>query len=128
MAVFYPVTDLIDLHGSVTDTGGSLPPRGYAIAFGSVTNREAWQAMGRSLYPIDHITTNLPPVPIYHGDADNLVPFNQSERFQRRAHELNRTVELVIHSGGKHGWLSVVWDIRRFADWFDKYLRPPPGP
>lgn len=123
-AVFYPVTDLLNLHGSITDTGGILPPKGYEVAFGSVTNREIWQAMGRDLSPIYHITTNLPPTLIYHGDADTLVPLEQSEHFQQRAHQLQRTVELVVHPGGSHGWISMVWDIRQFALWFDRYLAP----
>ncbi len=128
VAVFYPVTDLINLHGSVTDTGGERPPKGYEVAFGSVTNRELWQAIGHRLSPIDQLTTNLPPILIYHGDADTLVPLNQSERFQQRAQELQRTVKLVVHPGGKHGWPSMIWDIRQFANWFDQYLLPPPIP
>jgi acetyl esterase/lipase len=123
VAVFYPVTDLIDLHGSTTDTGGNLPPKGYEAAFGSVTDREVWRAMGLSLSPIAHVTTNLPPILIYHGDADTLVPLNQSQRFQVRAQELHRTVEVVVHPGGTHGWPSMIWDIRQFANWFDRYLR-----
>ena len=74
--------------------------------------------------PIHHITTNLPPTLIYHGDADTLVPLDQSQRFQARAKELGRSVELVVHPGGTHGWLSMVWDVRKFADWFDAHLRP----
>jgi len=48
---------------------------------------------------------------------------DQSERFQTQARAAGRTVELVVHPGGHHGWLTLVWDIRRFADWFDRYLR-----
>jgi hypothetical protein len=31
-------------------------------------------------------------------------------------------VELVVHPGGKHGWLTMLWDIHHFADWFDQHL------
>jgi dipeptidyl aminopeptidase/acylaminoacyl peptidase len=65
----------------------------------------------------------MPPILIYHGDADTLVPLDQSERFKAKSREIGRNVELVVHQGGKHGWLSMVFDIRHFADWFDKYLR-----
>jgi hypothetical protein len=41
------------------------------------------------------------------------------------------TVEVVVHRGGKHGWLSMVWDVRHFSAWFDGHLLPlrakPPG-
>jgi hypothetical protein len=33
--------------------------------------------------------------------------------------------ELVIHHSGKHGWLTMVWDMRQFASWFVRYLRQP---
>ena len=74
--------------------------------------------------PIYYVTSNQPPTLILHGDADTLVPLDQSERFQAEAWKLRRTVELVVHKGGKHGWLTMVWDIRRFANWFDHYLSP----
>jgi dipeptidyl aminopeptidase/acylaminoacyl peptidase len=51
------------------------------------------------------------------------VPLDQSQRFQARAKELGRRVELIIHPGGSHGWLTMVWDVRQFADWFDENLR-----
>ena len=56
-----------------------------------------------------------------------LVTLDQSQRFQAEAKKQGRTVELVIHRGGKHGWLSMVWDLRQFANWFDHYLRQPAG-
>jgi acetyl esterase/lipase len=31
--------------------------------------------------PLYHITSNLPPTLILHGDADKLVPFQQAESF-----------------------------------------------
>ncbi len=33
-----------------------------------------------------------------------------------------RRVKLVVHPGGQHGWLTMIWDIRKFADWFDQHL------
>ena len=101
VAIFYPVTDLMDLQGSTTDAGGDLPPKGYEVAFGSVTNAAVWHDMARSLSPIHHVTTNLPPILIYHGDADTLVPLNQSERFAVRAQAVGHPIKLVIHPGGK---------------------------
>jgi dipeptidyl aminopeptidase/acylaminoacyl peptidase len=61
---------------------------------------------------------------IYHGDADTLVPLEQSLWFKARAREQGREVKLVVHPGGRHGWTTMVFDTRRFADWFDQHLRP----
>ncbi len=125
VAIFYPVTDLLNLGRSTENPGDGGPPKSFVRAFGpQATNLAVWRVVGRELSPIDYLTTNLPPTLIYHGDADTLVPLDQSQRFQARARQLGDTVELVIHHGGQHGWLSMVWDIRRFAEWFDRYLRP----
>jgi len=124
VAIFYPVTDLLNLGKSTENLGDGGPPKSFVKAFGpQSTNLAVWKVIGRELSPIYHVTSNLPPVLILHGDADTLVPLDQSERFQTQARAAGRTVELVVHPGGHHGWLTLVWDIRRFADWFDRYLR-----
>jgi acetyl esterase/lipase len=130
VAVFYPVTDLLNLGDSTENPGDGGPPKSYVRGFGfpesfgiDSTNMMAWKIIGQESSPIYHVTSNLPPTLIYHGDADTLVPLDQSERFRDRAADQGKEVKLVQHSGGEHGWLSMIWDIRRFADWFDKHLR-----
>jgi len=128
VAVFFPVTDLLNLGKSTENLGDGGPPKSYVKAFGpQSTNLAVWKVIGRGLSPIYHITSNLPPVLIFHGDADTLVPLDQSERFQVQARASGGTVELVVHPGGRHGWLTMVWDVRRFAKWFDRHLRPKAG-
>lgn len=123
-AIFYPVTDLLNLGSSTENPGDGGPPKSFVKAFGpQSTNLAVWKEIGRDMSPIFHITSNTPPILIYHGDADTLTPLDQSERFQAQARAAGRTVDLVIHPGGKHGWLTMVFDIRKFADWFDRYLR-----
>ena len=126
VAIFYPVTDLLNLGKSTENLGDGGPPRSFVKAFGpQSTNLAVWKVIGHEMSPIYYVTSNLPPSLIYHGDADTLVPLDQSERFQAEARKLGRTVEVVVHHGGKHGWLSMPWDLRRFANWFDHYLRQP---
>jgi acetyl esterase/lipase len=128
VAIFYPITDLLKLGQSTENLGDGGPPRSFVKAFGpQSTNLAVWKVIGREMSPIYYVTSNLPPSLIFHGDADTLVPLDQSERFQVEARKLGRTVEVVVHHGGKHGWLSMVWDLRRFANWFDHYLRQPAG-
>jgi S-formylglutathione hydrolase FrmB len=47
----------------------------------------------------------------------------QSERFQEIARALGCTVEVRVHHGGKHGWLTMSRDVQQFAEWADRYLR-----
>lgn len=123
VAVFYPVTDLLNLGASTENLGDGGPPKSHRNSFGTgATNLAVWQVIGRECSPIFQIPTNLPPVLIYHGDADTLVPLDQSQRFQAQARALGQTVELKVHHGGKHGWLTMVFDVRHFADWFDEHL------
>ena len=125
VAVFYPVTDLLNLGDSTENLHDGGPPKSFVKAFGpQATNRAAWQVIGRELSPIYFVHSNLPPTLIYHGDADRLVPLDQSQRFQAEARKLGSTVKVVVHRGGRHGWPTMAWDLRQFANWFDRYLRP----
>jgi acetyl esterase/lipase len=125
VAIFYPVTDLLNLGNSTENLHDGGPPKSFVRAFAQEPrNLPVWRTTGRELSPIYHVTSNLPPTLIYHGDADTLVPLDQSERFQVRAQAVGRTVEVVKHPGGQHGWLTMPLDIMKFADWFDAHLRP----
>ena len=124
VAIFYPVTDLLNLEGSTEDLGDGGPPKSFVKAFGpDALDKEKWQIIGRETSPIYFVHSDLPPTLIYHGDADTLVPLKQSERFRDEAVKYKRDVKIVVHKGGNHGWWSMVWDVRAFANWFDQHLR-----
>jgi len=123
VAIFYPVTDLLNLGDSTENLGDGGPPKSFVKSFGpGVSDRDTWKEIGRDCSPIYHLTSHLPPTLIYHGDADTLVPLDQSERFRDQAVEQGLNVKLIVHPGGDHGWLTMSWDLVKFADWFDKYL------
>lgn len=126
VAIFYPVTDLLHLGKSTENPGDGGPPKSFVRAFGPrATDMAAWKEIGRACSPIYHVTASLPPTLIYHGDADTLVPLEQSEWFRDRARDVGAHVQLVVHHSGKHGWPSMLLDIRKFGDWFDDYLKAP---
>jgi acetyl esterase/lipase len=123
VACFFPVTDLLNLGASTENAGDGGPPRHFVRAFGpNSTNLALWKGIGRDLSPIYHVTSNLPPVLIIHGSADTLVPLDQSQRFAACARQAGRTVELIVRRNKPHGWPTLIWDVRRFADWFDRWL------
>ena len=65
----------------------------------------------------------MPDAPAPGSDRDTLVPLGQSERFREAAGKAGATVKLIVRHGKEHAWWGMPWDIRRFADWFDEYLR-----
>ena len=125
VAIFFPATDLLNLGDSTENLHDGGPPKSYVKAFGpQSTNREVWSVIGREMSPIYHVTSNLPPVLIVHGSADRLTPLDQSERFRAAAQSVGGEVKLIVRKGKPHGWLTMVFDERRMADWFDRHLRP----
>ncbi len=126
VAIFYPVTDLINLGDSTENLGDGGPPKSFVEAFRAPQGSGLqWSTIGRALSPLHNLSSNCPPTLIYHGDADTLVPLDQSIRYQERARSLGGEVELVVHRGGSHGWPTMIWDIRAFGAWFDRHLLNP---
>jgi acetyl esterase/lipase len=123
VAVFFPVTDLLNLGSSTENDGTGGPPRSFKKSFGPRANDlEQWRRIGREISPIFHVGEALPPVLIAHGDADTLVPLDQSERFRERAARFGHEVQLWVRSGARHGWLTMPWDMRGFALWINERL------
>jgi acetyl esterase/lipase len=126
-ALFFPVTDLLNLGTSTENPGDGGPPKSFVKGFGpEATDMAKWKVIGRESSPIYHITPALPPVLIHHGDADTLTPLEQTEWFRAAAEKVGRPVEVRIRKGAPHGWLTMPWDIRQFAIWFDQHLAPRP--
>ena len=78
--------------------------------------------------PISYITVGDPPMLHVHGDADRLVPFNQSELLHRALKK--RGVDSTLHRvvNGSHGFgqgdESRADLIKRSMDFFDEKLKP----
>ncbi len=124
VAIFFPVTDLVNLGKSTENLHDGGPPKSFRKAFGPQgTNVAVWQVIGRESSPLNYVTSNLPPILIHHGDADTLTPLEQSEWFQEKARAVGKPITLVVHPGKKHGWLTMTYDIGKFADWYDQKLR-----
>jgi acetyl esterase/lipase len=122
-AVFYPVTDLLNLGDSRENLHDGGPPRSYVRAFGMSSRAvEPWLPVGRSMSPIFHVTKELPPILIYHGTADDLVPLDQSTRFQEKARSMGLDVEVITREGKGHGWPTMLLDAFGIASFYDRHL------
>lgn len=127
VACFFPPTDFLNYGREGEDATGIGPLKAYLPAFGpEATTREGRQRLGAELSPARSISAALPPTLIIHGDADTLVPLQQSELFVQRAKAVNATIRLIVKPGLGHGlrnWPEKGMDYAAMADWFDQYLR-----
>lgn len=90
--------------------------------FVRVEQRSRIEELEKSVSPIYFITKDDPPTLIAHGDADVLVPLEQSQRVIDKLKDLGVPAELIIKKGANHGWADANVELEKFADWFDKYL------
>jgi acetyl esterase/lipase len=127
VACFFPPTDFLNWGGPGVDAVGRGPMTPLVSAFGSMAaTEEGRQIVGRQISPIYFVTSKLPPVLIVHGDADEVVPLQQSESFAAKAKGVGAPeIKILVRKGKGHGWPDY-WkteeDITAFANWFDKYL------
>jgi acetyl esterase/lipase len=79
----------------------------------------------RAASPATYITHDDPPVLIYQGDADPLVPFHQSISFHELLDKAGVPNELVLIKGGKHGGPEFGDDTARAKQlaFFDRYIK-----
>ncbi len=59
----------------------------------------------RELSPLHQVRGGLPPALIFHGTADAVTPFPGAEQFHHKSMAAGNTSQLVIHPGGRHGYL-----------------------
>src|SRR5678815_1721617 len=79
--------------------------------------------IAKEVSPIYAVSPDDPPVLIIHGDADMLVPLQQSESMVRKLEEAGVPNKLIVKKGGAHGWKNIDEDEKNFIDWFDQYLK-----
>lgn len=130
VACFYPPTDFLNYgkEGEIATGVGTL--KDYVPAFGPEAATPAGrQHLGETLSPARFVSAKMAPTLIIHGDADPLVPIQQSQRFVSLATAAGATAKLIVKPGAEHGgktWLNIEGDRNLLADWFDHYLRDLP--
>jgi acetyl esterase/lipase len=87
-----------------------------------VTDEKKVRAILHQISPINHVSSENPPVLIIHGDKDDLVPIQQAEIMMDRLKDAKVPARLVVKEGAKHGWQDMGKDRVTMADWFDQYL------
>jgi acetyl esterase/lipase len=110
--------------GSVTVTSflGMRPPRSNA------SKRAPEARLYFEASPVNHVTADDPPFLLLHGDADAVVPYQQSEIMEAALRKAGVTVKLIRVPGGGHGSSfpgakeKINWT-GHAEEWFDAHLR-----
>jgi acetyl esterase/lipase len=72
--------------------------------------------------PISYVNSQAPPMLIMHGDADEMVPFEQSEELVASLKKANADVQFVTVKGGGHAFGNTE-RIKQVLDFFDAKLK-----
>jgi acetyl esterase/lipase len=85
-------------------------------------------ALAATISPVLHVTPDDAPTLLIHGDADQLVPFDNSQRIYAEFQEKHVPSELIVLAGVGHGPQAAAHlvEFQRAIDrgvaWFDKHL------
>ena len=93
----------------------------YTRHFEKITADEQ-KAIAKEMSPIYFVTSEAPPTLIIHGDADRVVPFEQSQRLVKKLEEAKVPVKLEVRPGRDHGWPDTNPDLAQMREWFDQHL------
>jgi len=134
--IFFPPTDFIEWGGYPIDFSkdndwGKLV-RSLAISrsehFKQPLTRKELTERVRLISPARLVQSKLPPFLIIHGDADPLVPLQQSQVFVNKLKAAGTDATLIIKHGGRHPWPTINEEVAVMADWLDKRLVTTPVP
>jgi acetyl esterase/lipase len=80
----------------------------------------------RAASPITYVSEDDPPFLIFHGTADPMVPFSQSERLAKALKDAGVECHFVPVTGAGHGGFHSPEVPKRVRQFFDKHLRDQP--
>jgi acetyl esterase/lipase len=127
VAAFFPPTDFLDFGGKSIDARagdhfGQLVRRlAFPQGLGNESESEVSDKL-RQISPARLVTPQAPPFLLIHGDADPVVPLQQSQRMLATLKQAGVPAELVVKRGGGHPWPTLPEEVQLVADWFDRQL------
>ena len=124
VACFFPPTDFLNYgkDGVNALKIETLKPFWTAFGIADATSSEEREKVARMDSPLYGVTAKMPPTLIIHGDADPLVPLQQSQLFMAKLESLKVPHQLEVRPGKGHGWPEMGNDFLLLAQWFEKYL------
>ncbi|HEV2689065.1 MAG TPA: alpha/beta hydrolase [Bryobacteraceae bacterium] len=98
------IAGVIDFYG-ITDVADQLEgPHRQPYAAAWIPEQPERMDLARRLSPIAYVRRGLPPVLAIHGDADTVVPYDQSVRLAKALKSAGSDAELITVAGANHGF------------------------
>ncbi len=119
---FYKNEKLITL----AKVGGAFDFREYdekLVLYSPVSDTTERIKIYKQVSPVYAVTPDDPPVLLFHGDKDRIVPFQQSQLLIQRLNESKVPSQLVVKKDRGHGWAADDAETKQVLSWFDKYLK-----
>lgn len=109
VVAYFPPVDLREWVGTKLDR---LPALGFD------------PKLAESVSPLLHVSADDPPTLLIHGDKDELVKLDNSERILAVLKKEKVPCELIVEKGAGHGFAGeqAAQASRSLIKWFDKYL------
>lgn len=134
VACFYPPTDFLNYGKPGQNGAETILKKDYSAPFQfrryqedtktleRVSDPQMKREILRQVSPITHVSEQTPPILIIHGDADELVPFQQAELFADKMKQHGAVIEVVRKAGEAHGWEGMEKEYELLYDWIDKHV------
>jgi acetyl esterase/lipase len=98
------IAAVLDFYGvaDVADQVTGAHPQPYAAAW--IPDQPGRVDLARKMTPMAYVRKGLPPILAVHGDADPVVPYEQSIALIKALKAAGDQAELITAPGGKHGF------------------------
>lgn len=119
-AIFFPPTDFLDWNGKLAN----MDSLGDLLFLGGAKGHSEEEIKERALQMSPARLVKGPTIPLLliHGDADPLVPLQQSQKLVDAVKAAGGSAELIVKKGGGHPWMTIFEEVKIMADWFDRHL------
>ena len=120
VGIFFPPTNFIEWGEGKPD----FRRLGDVLFSGGIDghSEDEIEARAREISPALNVNGKTPPFIVWHGDADFLVPLQQSEFFVEQLKAAGTDVKLHVKAGGGHPWITIHEEVGHISDWFDRQL------
>jgi len=123
VAAFFPPTDFLNYGGEGKLNLGDGELAQFRPAFFHEAKPQGnRRKLARAISPRTYVSASSAPTLLIHGDADSLVPIQQSRVFQKAMKEAGAPCRLRVKPGQGHGWPAMDEDLKEAFAWFDHYL------